>query len=416
MRKIILSFAACLALAAYGQKPVQDTRAMDTFIDQLMGKMTLDEKIGQLNLSGGGVPGILSGSEGADETIRRGWLGATGGSELETFRKLQEIAVKESRLGIPLLFGLDVIHGYHTIFPIPLALSCSWDTTLIEQSARIAAIEASSNGVTWTYSLVREKEKKAKRRSISVRWGRYASATAAFLAGLVFAGGIAWGLLSNKLSDYTVMTTGGQRAQTVLPDGSKVWLNASTKLIYRNSFWSTDRQIDLSGEAYFEVARDKHAPFIVNTKHIKTCVLGTKFNVRAREEEDRVVTTLLQGSVRMESPRTVNNGYLLKPGQTLNINTTTYQAELIEYAEPTEVLLWINGKLKFKQHSLLEITNIMEKLYDLKFVYDDESLKTERFTGEFSTDNLPDEILNVLMHTNHFSYKKEGRIIRLSKK
>ena len=66
MRKIILSFAACLALAAYGQKPVQDTRAMDTFIDQLMGKMTLDEKIGQLNLSGGGVPGILSGSEGAD--------------------------------------------------------------------------------------------------------------------------------------------------------------------------------------------------------------------------------------------------------------------------------------------------------------------------------------------------------------
>ena len=167
MRKIILSFAACLALAAYGQKPVQDTRAMDTFIDQLMGKMTLDEKIGQLNLSGGGVPGILSGSEGADETIRRGWLGATGGSELETFRKLQEIAVKESRLGIPLLFGLDVIHGYHTIFPIPLALSCSWDTTLIEQSARIAAIEASSNGVTWTYSPMVDIARDA-------RWGRIA--------------------------------------------------------------------------------------------------------------------------------------------------------------------------------------------------------------------------------------------------
>ena len=181
---------------------------------------------------------------------------------------------------------------------------------------RMAVMDAVDTEASLTKfkSLVREKEKKAKRRSISVRWGRYASATAAFLAGLVFAGGIVWGLLSNKLSDYTVMTTGGQRAQTVLPDGSKVWLNASTKLIYRNSFWSTDRQIDLSGEAYFEVARDKHAPFIVNTKHIKTCVLGTKFNVRAREEEDRVVTTLLQGSVRMESPRTVNNGYLLKPG------------------------------------------------------------------------------------------------------
>ncbi|WP_242489631.1 FecR family protein [Bacteroides thetaiotaomicron] len=100
------------------------------------------------------------------------------------------------------------------------------------------------------------------------------------------------GIASNKLSDYTVMTTGGQRAQTVLPDGSKVLAECIYEAYYRNSFWSTDRQIDLSGEAYFEVARDKHAPFIVNTKHIKTCVLGTKFNVRAREEEDRVVTTL----------------------------------------------------------------------------------------------------------------------------
>ena len=74
MRKIILSFAACLALAAYGQKPVQDTRAMDTFIDQLMGKMTLDEKIGQLNLSGGGVPGILSGSVRTRRFVGAGWV------------------------------------------------------------------------------------------------------------------------------------------------------------------------------------------------------------------------------------------------------------------------------------------------------------------------------------------------------
>ena len=94
-----------------------------------------------------------------------------------------------------------------------------------------------------------------------------------------------------------MITAAGQRAQTVLPDGSKVWLNASSKIVYHNSLWSSDRQIDLSGEAYFEVSHDKHAPFIVNSKQIKTCVLGTKFNVRAREEENRVVTTLLQGLV-----------------------------------------------------------------------------------------------------------------------
>lgn len=157
-----------MAFSGLGQAMTpSDDKKMDAFIDQLMNKMTLEEKIGQLNLSGGGVPGVLSGSDGADETVRRGWLGATGGSELKTIRHLQEIAVKESRLGIPLLFGLDVIHGFQTIFPIPLALSCTWDTILIEQSARIAAIEASSNGVTWTYSPMVDIARDA-------RWGRIA--------------------------------------------------------------------------------------------------------------------------------------------------------------------------------------------------------------------------------------------------
>ena len=283
---------------------------------------------------------------------------------------------------------------------------------------RMAVMDAVDTEASLTKfkSLVREKEKKAKRRSISVRWGRYASTAAAFLAGLVFAGGIAWGLLSNKLSDYTVMTTGGQRAQTVLPDGSKVWLNASTKLIYRNSFWSTDRQIDLSGEAYFEVARDKHAPFIVNTKHIKTCVLGTKFNVRAREEEDRVVTTLLQGSVRMESPRTVNNGYLLKPGQTLSVDTRTMQLMLTEADRPGDVLLWINGKLKFEQATLVEIVQCLEKHFDVHFIISDAQLKKERFTCTFSTDDDIRQILSILALTKRFDYKCEDNNIILTPK
>lgn len=145
----------------------QNTNEMDRFIYQLMENMTLDEKIGQLNLSGGGVPGILSGSSGVDEAVRQGYLGATGGFNLDSIRHIQEIAINESRMKIPLLFGLDVIHGYRTIFPIPLALSCCWDTLLIEQSARIAAIEASANGVTWTYSPMVDIARDA-------RWGRIA--------------------------------------------------------------------------------------------------------------------------------------------------------------------------------------------------------------------------------------------------
>lgn len=172
-KKIVTATLLCVSLVVgaiqvqAGDTGSSDDRKRDAFIRELMQRMTLEEKIGQLNLSGGGVPGIVSGSEGAGETVRRGYLGATGGYNLEEVRKIQDIAIKESRLGIPLLIGLDVIHGYHTIFPIPLALSCSWDTTLIEKSARIAATEASANGVTWTYSPMVDIARDA-------RWGRIA--------------------------------------------------------------------------------------------------------------------------------------------------------------------------------------------------------------------------------------------------
>ncbi|MCF0176646.1 MAG: beta-glucosidase, partial [Bacteroidales bacterium] len=142
-------------------------KAMDRFIDGLMGKMTLEEKIGQLNLSGGNVPGVLSGAQGIDDLIRMGYLSATGWAEVDELKRLQTIAVEESRMGIPLLCGVDVIHGFHTIFPIPLALSCTWDPDLVEKTARAAAVEASSNGISWTYSPMVDIARDA-------RWGRIA--------------------------------------------------------------------------------------------------------------------------------------------------------------------------------------------------------------------------------------------------
>lgn len=140
-------------------------REMGQFIDNLMNKMTLEEKIGQLNLaSGNTAAAILSGGESLVNEIQRGLIGATGGSSFEAIKKMQE-ASQQSRLKIPLLIGLDVIHGYHTVFPIPLALSCTWDVDLIEESARIAAREASAIGVNWTYSPMVD-------ISRDPRWGR----------------------------------------------------------------------------------------------------------------------------------------------------------------------------------------------------------------------------------------------------
>ena len=126
----------------------------DRFIDSLMDKMTLDEKLGQLNLLVGGD--IVSGTtqdQGSDSLFIAGKVGGVFNVKgVESVSRLQHLAVEQGPHGIPLLVGADVVHGYETVFPIPLALSCSWDTTAIETMARISAIEATADGVNWNYS------------------------------------------------------------------------------------------------------------------------------------------------------------------------------------------------------------------------------------------------------------------------
>src|SRR5688572_24659766 len=132
----------------------QDAK-MKTFVDGLMKKMTLDEKIGQLNLltAGFGIPTGAVVSTGVEKKIKEGNLGGLFGLiGVDKIRQAQKLAVEQSRLKIPLIFGSDVIHGYKTTVPTPLGLSASWDMKLIERSAREAAIEATADGLCWTFS------------------------------------------------------------------------------------------------------------------------------------------------------------------------------------------------------------------------------------------------------------------------
>ena len=127
---------------------------MDRFVDHLMAQMTLEEKLGQLNLpvTGDIVTGAARESNVAED-IRMGRVGGLFNLKgAQAIREVQRIAVEESRLGIPLLFGMDVIHGYETVFPIPLGLSCSWNMESVERSAQIAAAEATADGICWTFS------------------------------------------------------------------------------------------------------------------------------------------------------------------------------------------------------------------------------------------------------------------------
>jgi len=165
-RNIIITAALLLSQCVMAQ--TQDAK-MKTFVDGLMKKMTLEEKIGQLNLPGSGdiVTGQAKSSD-IGKKIREGKVGGLFNiKSLAKIKDVQRVAVEESRLKIPLLFGMDVIHGYETVFPIPLGLSCTWDMKLIENSARIAAIEASADGINWTFSPMVDICRDA-------RWGRIA--------------------------------------------------------------------------------------------------------------------------------------------------------------------------------------------------------------------------------------------------
>ena len=166
-RRCLIAFLIICSFTVNAQN--SNAIKMDNFVNSLMKKMTLDEKIGQLNLvtPGGAVTGSVV-SKDVDTKIRNGQVGGLFGiTGTDKIRRAQEIAVKSSRLHIPLIFGLDVIHGHRTIFPIPLGLSASWDTALIRKSARIAANEATADGLNWVYSPMVDIAR-------DPRWGRIA--------------------------------------------------------------------------------------------------------------------------------------------------------------------------------------------------------------------------------------------------
>jgi len=165
--KTFLSFAVMILIVSCSQVPKNIQSGIDNRVDSVLSLMTLEEKIGQLNLPSAGA--FVTGAVESSDIAKKIEEGKVGGlfniKTVANIKAMQQIAVEKSRLKIPLIFGMDVIHGYESVFPIPLGLSCSWDMNLIERSARIAAVEASADGINWTFSPMVD-------ISRDPRWGR----------------------------------------------------------------------------------------------------------------------------------------------------------------------------------------------------------------------------------------------------
>ena len=200
--KNFLIIGLLFLISCQTEKSSTENQEMNTFINELMSEMTLQEKIGQLNLVTPGG-GILTGSvvsTDVEEKIKNGQVGGIFGIYgPEKVKQAQALAVEESRLGIPMLFGSDVIHGYKTTFPIPLGLSCSWDMELIKKTAQVAAKEATADGIFWNFSPMVDIAR-------DPRWGRIAEGAGEdpFLGSAV-AKAMVEGYQGNDLDDPTTM-------------------------------------------------------------------------------------------------------------------------------------------------------------------------------------------------------------------
>jgi transmembrane sensor len=203
----------------------------------------------------------------------------------------------------------------------------------------------------------------------------------------------------------TITTPRGGQYQVELPDGTVVWLNAASSLQFPESFQaSQQRRVTLTGEAYFQVARDTKRPFIVHTDEQDVKVLGTRFNINSYKEENSVKTTLLEGSVELSFSK---HHLVLKPGEQA---VRTGEDLQIHAVDTDDAIAWKNGKLKFSNENIRDLMRQIARWYDVEVVYEG-NMTNKDFSGSVSRYENVSKILDVLESTNTVHFKVEGRRI-----
>lgn len=210
---------------------------------------------------------------------------------------------------------------------------------------------------------------------------------------------------TDKIHLHTLSTARGETYRLRLPDQSEVWLNASSSIKFPASFASAKfREVELTGEAYFQIAKDKTHPFIVKTNLQEVKVLGTHFNVNSYPDHRKAVTTLIEGSVQVS-----NQGKqikIIKPGE----QSTVQDGQGIEVspAEIKNVMAWKNGYFRFRNEPIEEVMGKISRWYDIEVVYAGK-ISGERFNGNISLHKNISEVLNMLSYSNDVKFKVEGR-------
>lgn len=222
----------------------------------------------------------------------------------------------------------------------------------------------------------------------------------------------------------TVQVGYGGKSKIVLADGTTVWLNAGSRLIYPASFTGLTREVQLEGEALFDVAQQAHQPFFVHTGKITVRVLGTKFDVKAYQEDAQVSATLITGKIQVIMNEEPEKKILLSPHEKLTVmnvardkgqtgdsveeNELRYQVQFLAQAETD----WVDNKMVFNNESFGDVARQMERRYAIHIEFDNEILRREHVSGSFEKESLS-QALEILKMTTKFTYKIDSNVVKL---
>lgn len=259
----------------------------------------------------------------------------------------------------------------------------------------------------------------------------------AYAASVILVGSMVYWKLSAANTDpgiTSVVAPANGASKILLPDGSSVWLNAGSKISYRNNSQSQCREVTLSGEAYFDVVKDTAHPFTVETPSFKIKVLGTAFNVRSYIHDQQAEATLVRGKIELTLTKDPEKKYFLKPSERFRINSPkatrqnrdakllldqgSYSSIVLSKVEehtiqglPSETL-WMKNKIDFDGTGLEEIALMMEHKYNVAFVFKNEEAKRLKFTGTFKNEAI-DLAMKELQQTASFKYKLNGNQVTI---
>ena len=202
----------------------------------------------------------------------------------------------------------------------------------------------------------------------------------------------------------------GQKANITLPDGSKVWLNSQSRLTYSTNFNVKQRELQLDGEAYFEVAHNPDKPFIVRSNDISVRALGTAFGVKAYNEDLLISSILMKGKVLVTTP---DGETIMKPNERIMYDKTTHKKVQSTVTNATDFTGWIHNELRFEDESLADIAKTVQRIYNVDVIFASEKLKYQRYTGTINNNSL-ENVLNIISLTSPVSFQINNQRVTLS--